>query len=438
MPISFCQIVKPVFDVFDFGAVGDGKVNDQKALQQSIDSCIKWGGTVYLHDGTFLTGQLLLGNDITLYIDSSATILGMQSDSETTYPHHMIETTFANRMLEDCQRRLIYGNHVSNVKIIGGGTINGQGDFDPWMNVKELGTEKDRPSLLAFVASENIILSGITLIKPACWTQVYIECDSITIRDIKVNSGNLTPNRDGIDIVDCHHVLIEDCFIQSEDDGICFKSGSEYGCKDVVVRNCEIDKLNVRAGNCFKLGTDGLGSFMNFDVSGLILKNAFQNSAITIESMDGAIIDNLKFHDCEISNSGQAFFILLANRGRTVPGRKSRIGTISNIKFENFKGSDFTQQYPSIITGIEGHNVQNVLFENLQFTLKGGVSANDQTVMEYDGKYPEGSKFGETNAFAFFVRHTDQVSFINCQIDIESPDEREWLIIKNVKQLITR
>jgi len=58
--------------------------------------------------------------------------------------------------------------------------------------------------------------------------------------------------------------------------------------------------------------------------------------------------------------------------------------------------------------------------------------------MEYDGKYPEGSKFGETNAFAFFVRHTDQVSFINCQIDIESPDEREWLIIKNVKQLITR
>ena len=103
------------------------------------------------------------------------------------------------------------------------------------MNVKNLGTEKDRPSIFAFVGSKNIAVSNITLLYPACWTQVYIECDSVTIQNIKVNTGKLTPNRDGIDIVDCHKVLIEDCFIQSEDDGICFKSGSEYGCKDVIV-----------------------------------------------------------------------------------------------------------------------------------------------------------------------------------------------------------
>src|SRR5690606_2032645 len=160
----------------------------------------------------------------------------------------------------------------------GGGAINGQGDYEPWMHVKEIGTEKDRPSILAFVGSNNITVSNITLIKPACWTQVYIESENITIQKIKVNTGQLTPNRDGIDIVDCHKVLIEDSSIESEDDGICFKSGSEYGCKDIIVRRCTLDKLNVKAGNCFKLGTDGLGSFMNFDVSELILKNAYQNS----------------------------------------------------------------------------------------------------------------------------------------------------------------
>ena len=248
--------------------------------------------------------------------------MGIQSDSDEVYPRDIIEIQFTNRMREDCQRRLIYGNHVQNIIITGNGKINGQGDYNPWINVKDLGTEKDRPSILTFVGSKNITISGITILNPACWIQVYIESDSIIIHNIRVNTGDLSPNRDGIDIVDRYQVLIEYCDIKSEDDGICFKSGSEFGCKNVIVRNCIIDKMNVDAGNCFKLGTDGLGSFMNFKVSGLILKNAYQNSAFAIESMDGAVIDNINISDCKIYNSGQAVFILLADRKRTVPGRK--------------------------------------------------------------------------------------------------------------------
>ncbi len=435
---AFSQVAQPVYHIADFGAKGNGIENDQKAIQNAIDACSKIGGTVVLKNGTFLTGQLMLVSNMTLYIDSTATLLGIQSDKEEDYPHHYIETTFPNRMYDDCQRRLIYGNHVRNVTITGGGTINGQGDLAAWMNVKELGTEKDRPSLLAFVGSKHITVSNLTLLNPACWTQVYIESDSIVLQKLNINSGKLTPNRDGIDIVDCHQVLIEDCQIQSEDDGICFKSGSEYGCKDVIVRRCTIDKLNVKAGNCFKLGTDALGSFMNFEVSELTLKNAIQNSGIVIESMDGAVIDNLRFSKCHISNCGQALFILLADRKRTVPGRSPRIGTISNIWFNDIDGSNFTQQYPSIITGIKGHNIQNVTFQNIQLKLKGGVAEKNQTVMEYDGKYPEGSKFGNTNASAFFVRHTDQITFTNCQVSFDTPDAREWLVNDDVKEIMIK
>ncbi|MFL9831500.1 glycosyl hydrolase family 28 protein [Flavobacterium sp. ST-87] len=422
------QSNKTVYNVYDFGAKGDGTTNDQTAIQKAIDACKEKGGTVVLEKGTFLTGQIVLVNNLTLQIEPSATLLGIKSDDEKDYPHHLIDTKYPNRMLEDCQRRLIYGNKVRNVTITGGGIINGQGDYEPWMHVKEIGTEKDRPSILAFVGSNNITVSNLTLIKPACWTQVYIESENINIQKIKVNTGQLTPNRDGIDIVDCHNVLIEDSYIESEDDGICFKSGSEYGCKDIIVRRCILDKLNVKAGNCFKLGTDGLGSFMNFDVSELILKNAYQNSAFCIESMDGAVIDNLNFRDCQITNCGQAIFILLADRRRTVPDRKTRIGAISNISFKNINGTDFTQQYPSIITGIKGHNIQNVTFENLNFELKGGIQTTNQTVMEYDGKYPEGSYFGNTNAFGFFIRHADTITFTNCNITAKSEDKRPWLV----------
>jgi hypothetical protein len=70
--------------------------------------------------------------------------------------------------------------------------------------------------------------------------------------------------------------------------------------------------------------------------------------------------------------------------------------------------------------------------------LKGGIEVNNQTVMEYDGKYPEGSKFGNTNAFGFFLRHVDQVSFINCKITSEQPDAREWVITENVEKLVVK
>jgi polygalacturonase len=426
---------KPVYDVHKFGAIGDGKTNDRQAIQRAIDRCAGSGGIVLLRNGVFLTGQLKLGSNMTLSIDSSAKIIGIMSDSEADYPHHMIETVYPNRMKDDCQRRLIYGNRVQNVTVTGGGTIDGQGDYTSWMHVKDIGTEKDRPSIFAFVGCKNVTVSNLSLQKPACWTQVYIESDSVTIRGLKVNTGRLTPNRDGIDIVDCHKVLIEDCSIQSEDDGICFKSGSEYGCKDVVVRRCHIDKLNVRAGNCFKLGTDGLGAFMNFDVSELTLKNAAQNTGLCIESMDGALIDNLKFWDCNITNCGQAVFVMLADRKRTVPGRENRIGSVSNISFKNITGSGFTHQYPSIITGVKGHNVQNVSFEECDFVLKGGVREANQTVMEYDGKYPEGSYFGNTNAYAFFLRHADSVSFVNCKISSEQPDARPWMVHDDVKSV---
>ncbi len=424
------------YNVFDYGARGDGSTNDQSAIQQAIDACAGSGGTVVLENGTFLTGQITLASNMTLHIDSTATVLGIKSDDESHYPHHLLETKYPNRMREDCQRRLIYGNHVRNVTITGGGTINGQGTHEKWMNVRNLGTEKDRPSILAFVGAANVTVEDITLLYPACWTQVYIESDSITIRNIRVNTGELTPNRDGIDIVDCHHVLIEDCFIQSEDDGICFKSGSEYGCKDVVVRRCTIDKLNVIPGNCIKLGTDGLGSFVDFEFTDLKLINAFAQTAIVLESMDGAVLDNINISNVDIDHCGQAIFILLADRKRTVPGRKPRIGTISNVYFRNIRGRNFTQQFPSIITGIPGHNLQNITFENLDLIVKGGARTLGPRVMEYDGKYPEGNKFGQTNAYGFFVRHADEVTFRNCRISPENPDVRPWLVPEAVGEII--
>src|SRR5215217_6763013 len=88
---------KLVHNVYAFGAKGDGITNDQAVIQKAIDACKKSGGTVLLEKGIFLTGQLTLVNNLTLKIDTSATLLGIKSDDEKDYPHHLIDTKYPNR-----------------------------------------------------------------------------------------------------------------------------------------------------------------------------------------------------------------------------------------------------------------------------------------------------------------------------------------------------
>ena len=66
-----------------FGGKGDGVTKDTAAIQQAIDACSpKFGGTVELTAGTYLSGPIVLKSNITLQLDKGATLLG-SSDQAT-------------------------------------------------------------------------------------------------------------------------------------------------------------------------------------------------------------------------------------------------------------------------------------------------------------------------------------------------------------------
>ena len=44
-----------IFNVKDFGAKGDGKTSDTKAIQSAIDAASKVQGTVYFPDGKYMS-----------------------------------------------------------------------------------------------------------------------------------------------------------------------------------------------------------------------------------------------------------------------------------------------------------------------------------------------------------------------------------------------
>ena len=64
------------FNIRRFGAVGDGKAIDSKAINAAIDAAsAAGGGTVFFPAGTYASYSIRLKSHITLYLDQGAVIL---------------------------------------------------------------------------------------------------------------------------------------------------------------------------------------------------------------------------------------------------------------------------------------------------------------------------------------------------------------------------
>src|SRR5215510_5345718 len=64
-----------VFNVRDFGAVGDGKTLDTAAIQKALDACgAAGGGTVRLPAGTYLSRPITMVSQSTLQLDADAVL----------------------------------------------------------------------------------------------------------------------------------------------------------------------------------------------------------------------------------------------------------------------------------------------------------------------------------------------------------------------------
>lgn len=65
-----------VFNVRDFGAVGDGRTLDSPAINAAIEAAVReGGGQVVLPAGTYLSGSIRLKSNIDLHLAAGCTIL---------------------------------------------------------------------------------------------------------------------------------------------------------------------------------------------------------------------------------------------------------------------------------------------------------------------------------------------------------------------------
>ncbi len=408
-------------DVKKFGATGNGTTKDTASIQAAINACPR-NGYVWLHNGVFLSGTIILTNNMTLYIDPTATLLG--SGSSNDYP--ILNPPANNSQQSDCDMALVYAQGSTNVAIDGGGTINGNGRTN-----FTSGVEATRPIAIWTTLCTNVNLRNINIVDAAMWTVVNMQSDYLTISNLNINDDGLNGNRDGCDTVDCWHVLISGLTIDSGDDSICLKSGNARGINDLTVTNCLITRSQ---SNGLKFGTASTGPFTNITFVNCTVENT-SHSAMAVESVDGGTIRNVKFQGINFSGCQNAIFIVLGTRDTGIPP-----GGINGVTFRNITGSAMTDTRGCPITGCFTNGIyyrlNNILFDTVNIGFEGGLNLiPTNPPVEYSGQYPENTIWTNLPAYGFYVRHAINVTFTNCFTSVWPADARPWFANSDVSNL---
>lgn len=271
-----------MYNILNYGAVGDGITVNTAAIQKAIDDCALAGGRVTVPAGTYVTGTLWLKSNVEFHLCHGATLLA-SADLKDYNDDDAYEQNFAYTKEEWRAKHLIIGLECSNVAITGTGTIDGNGSsfygepqfFEYYCWADGLALSKDkinlRPGqLINFVESENIRISDITVKNATAWDIFLYGCRHAQISGVKVINPPTYANTDGINIDMCSYVTVSDCIIDTGDDAIAIR------CNDKFLKNKNRVTEYITISNCvlgssssvFRLGI-GAGLMRNINVSNI-------------------------------------------------------------------------------------------------------------------------------------------------------------------------
>lgn len=410
------------------------------------------GGVVTIPPGRHQVGTLFLKSNVTLKLEKGAVLFGSAQLGD--YPD--VDLEYAE--LREPWQALIVADRQTNVAIVGEGTIDGNGA------AFARDTRLGRPRGLIFHRCTNVRLEGITIREPASWTCYLKECDGVVVRKIRVDA-HANGNNDGIDI-ESKNVLVEDCFFDSDDDGIVLKSDHpDFLVENVEVRNCEVRSCC----STLKLGTASHGGFQNIYFHDIVCGAASREhidpktgnglisdyrvatwpgatldrcpiSGIAIECVDGGDSRNITFRNIEIECATVPIFVRGALRvGRlwgpgvelNIPLGKGR--RLENVLIENVKAKQRSFVANSI-TGVPDLRLKGITLRNIEIEVPGagdkGLAEIGKPVPEKADKYPESNMFDHRMlpAYGFYIRHADDVKLENVKVTVLGEEKRPEVV----------
>lgn len=371
-------------DIRAFGAIGDGRTLNTLAIQAAIDEAATQQAVVVVADGIYLSGALFLKQGMALEIRKGATLLG--SPNLADYP--IQQTRFEGRLCT-WPVGFLNGMHLSDVKVYGEGTLDGNG-FPFWKqfwdarqaaiasNAAFSNRDIMRPRLCYFEDCDHIHLEGLTLQNSAFWNLHLYLSHNITIKALTIQApheGVRAASSDAIDIDACSNVTISDCTFSTDDDCVCIKGGKgpqahsiNPPTENIVVERCRFG---------FGHGVITLGSEAAL-VSNVVVRNCVvegENSLVRCKFRSDTYqrFENILFEGITMQGGGWLFDV------RPWVSRQDEIlgeglpSCLSNLVVRNINAIDM--QSPGVLgKGCSDLLLEGIRLEQIVFTSKVGAT----------------------------------------------------------------
>jgi len=379
-----------IYNVLDYGAIGDGQTLCTKAIQNTIDSCAaNGGGKVMVPPGDYITGALFLKSNSTFEVFPGAVLI---------FDDNIENCPIVDGRWEGIERKvyasLFTGHNLQNVSIIGRGTINGQGKawWEAHYKNKNLrkeygiiGREPDnhgdsplkvpRPRVINLYNCTNVLISGLTILNSPAWTIHPVYCENITIEGISIIQPYESPNTDGINPESCKNVRIFNCFVDCGDDCITIKSGyNEDGrrvgkpCENIVISNCTF----AHGRSAIGIGSEMSGDVRNVTISNCVFNGTKRGIRIKTGRGRGGIVENYRADNIVMANVETAISIDMyyGNKSEDKEPVSEKTPFFKNIHLSNITAVNV--ENAAQISGLPEAPAAAISIVNSNFTVKNG------------------------------------------------------------------
>ena len=446
-----------VYNVLDFGARGDGKTNNTKAINAAVEAAAKnGGGTVFFPAGDFLSFTIRMKSKITLHLDQGAVLIGDKEVNGVGYD--LPEADAWYKKFQDFghsywTNSLIYGDSLHDIAITGNGMIWGKGLY----TYDKPGIKGSGNKAIGLKNCYNVTIKDISILHGGHFCILATGVDNLTIDNVRADA-----DRDAFDIDCCKNVRISNCNINSPtDDGLCLKSSFGLGyariTENVTITNCQVygyDHGTLMDGTFqkvfkdedpganhsitgrLKLGTESNGGFRNITVSNCVFEHS---RGICIETADGGLIEDVVINGITMRDvTDTPFFLRLNARMRgpeATPVGVCRRITISNIIVYDVGGRPkFPGLGAGMVMGIPGHYIEDLTLSNIRIIFRGGTSkeAIDMEVPQNIDMYPDPYRWHTLPAYGMYFRYVKGLRVSDVVLSYMNRDERPAFVLDDV------
>jgi len=432
---------KDTLNIKKYGAIADGNTLNTKAINDAIETLSKKGGGVVLvPSGLWLTGPIVIKNNINLHLTSGATLLF--TPDKNKYP--LVEANWEG-LPQMRNQSPISAMNASNIAITGKGIIDGNGDVwravkidklteSQWKNKLASGgvlsedkktwypsesfmkgskmqnpgviaAERDaafyqsikdflRPNLLLLTNCKTILLEGVTFQNSPAWCLHPLMCRDLTVREVFVKNPWYAQNGDGIDAESCKNVLIENSVFDVGDDALCMKSGRDaegrkrgMPTENIIIRGCTV----YAAHGGFVIGSEMSGGARNIWVNNCTFIGTDIGLRFKTTRGRGGIVENIFINDIYMKDiPAEAILfdmyymakdpVALAGEKRELPKVEFKTVDETTPVFKNFHISNVYcngAEKGIFVRGLPEMHVKDIVLENMVLQADKGIDVQE-------------------------------------------------------------